>query len=302
MNRFRFRNAPLRRPGGAASAARRGGPRVEPPGGTGHLEGPRGRQHRRLFLRRSGRPLARGPDRQLDPARRAGRRPQLLPLRRGHPVRVQHRLGRRRPRGRRLPASVHAPRPEPEHLPAEHRSRGQLADGPEPERLLHVHAPEVRGAVAQPDPLRHARLRPRRSAELSRPEVLPQRLPLRPVSRGRRHARLRRTALRPVLRGPRHDLRPRQLPSRDAPRQPRRRHEQHRGLQRARDRPLDSDRPADQERIDSDRPDRPERRRSACGPRRGAARRRPFSRTAPIRSGRERGSRSRGSGIRSSTR
>ena len=70
---FHVRLARLGAPGDSPDGARaRGG--VEPPGSARDLQGSGRRQHRRLLLPGPDRPVAPGDDRQLDPARGAGRR------------------------------------------------------------------------------------------------------------------------------------------------------------------------------------------------------------------------------------
>ena len=64
---------------------------------------------------------ARHPDRQLHPAAAAGRRPELLRVRRRRRLRHQDREQRQGQGGHRLPLPVHDEDPQPEDLPLQHR-------------------------------------------------------------------------------------------------------------------------------------------------------------------------------------
>ena len=130
-----------------------------------------------VLLPRPGRSLPARPDRQLDPARGAGGRPELLALRREHPLRVQRRLERRRPRGHRLPRRVHAPRAQRGHVPAEHGTRRRSPTDPNQNVYYTYTVKKCVGPLAEPDVLPAARRGPARGAEQPRPEVVSERLP-----------------------------------------------------------------------------------------------------------------------------
>ena len=81
--------------------------------GAGDLQGPGRRQHRRVRVRQPGRPEHGHDHRQLHPARGAGRRPELLRVRRRRPLRDPHRQRRRRRRRTSPTSSSSRPGPQP---------------------------------------------------------------------------------------------------------------------------------------------------------------------------------------------
>ena len=127
-------------------ARRLGRLRLESPRGTQHPQGSDGRQHRRVRLHgagRSGQPDGR---RELDPARGAGRRPELRPAGRERQVLRQDRQHRRRPRGRRVPLGLRDQVPQPELVPVR-RSDGRLGQRSGPQ--LRPDVRPLQGEVQQ---------------------------------------------------------------------------------------------------------------------------------------------------------
>ena len=80
---------------------------VVPSRSTRDQPGPGCRQHRRLRVPQPGQPEHRHDRRQLPPRPGAGGRPELLRVRRGRPLRDQHRQRRRRRGGHHLQLRVH---------------------------------------------------------------------------------------------------------------------------------------------------------------------------------------------------
>ena len=94
--------------------------RIEPSGSATHQRGPARGQYGRLRVREPGPTRHGDADRQLDPARRASRRTQLLQIRRRRQIRDQHRQQRQRRRQHRLRVPVQDRGPESGHVPVQH--------------------------------------------------------------------------------------------------------------------------------------------------------------------------------------
>ena len=180
---------------------------VVPPRSARDLEGPGRRQHRPLRLRQPGPSRHRDDHRQLHPARGAGRRPELLRVRRRRALRDRHRQRRRRRRRHHLPVPLPHPRPERRDVPLQHRARSApstapAGTGPRPTPSPASTSGHGQGPRLQPG-LPAGQHRPALHAELRGACAQAAVHNLQ-----RRHQGLRRPAPRGLLRRPRLDLRP----------------------------------------------------------------------------------------------
>ena len=188
-------------------------------------------------------PGSRDPDRQLDPVRGSGRRPELLPLRRSGVVLPQRRQHRRRQVRHPLPVQVQDQGPQPGLVPLRVAGR-QLDQRPQAQPRADVLG-LARALRARPSGEQQAAGQgPAHGAEQRRAQDVPQlrrgRQPGDQGPAGRRQG-LRRPGRRPVLRRPRLDLRRHQHrhagPHGHRHGQPGRRQGRPRRLQRPHDRP-----------------------------------------------------------------
>ena len=217
--------------------------RLEPPRST--TVGPRShrRRHRRLCVRGPRRSRVADPDRQLDPLRGSGRRPELLPLRRSGVVLPQRRQHRRRQVRHPLPVQVQDQGPQPQLVPVRVAGRelGQRSEAQPRADVLGL----ARALRARPSGEQQAGGQgPAHGAEQRRAQDVPQlRRGRQPGDQGPagRWQGLRRPGRRPVLRRPRLDLRRHQHrhagPHGHRHGQPGRRQGRSRRLQRPHDRP-----------------------------------------------------------------